>query len=375
MTHLPGVCDAQLDRASESQRRRVERLGGQLRWVRRVPHDTQALAAATGELVDGGAELVLTLGASSMVDDGDILPASIQAAGGRLEQVGMPVDPGNLLVLGSVRGVPTVGVPGCARSPKRNGFDMVLERLFAGREVRAPDIRGMGVGGLLAEIPSRPSPRLGEPSERPARVAAIVLAAGRSTRMGSQNKLLARIDGRPMVTHVVDRLLSCPVDPVLVVVGHEHAAVERALRGRPVKMVDNPDYRDGLSTSVRAGMAELDPTVDGALVALGDMPFIGHATLGHLLAAFDPEADSIVVPVRDGRRGNPVLFSRSFFGAMASLTGDRGAKPIIDAHPDAVVEVSVEEEGVHVDVDTPEALAAVGRRYELETTLSTSSDG
>lgn len=135
---------------------RLARLDVALDPVVRVPHETGALAAA---LANAGGDLVLILTGSATSDPDDVAPAAIRAAGGRVERFGMPVDPGNLLVLGSLGGRPVVGLPGCARSPALNGADWVLERLICGIPVTDTDIARMGVGGLLKEIPSRPRPR------------------------------------------------------------------------------------------------------------------------------------------------------------------------------------------------------------------------
>src|SRR4029453_16659208 len=148
-------------------------------------------------------------------------------AGGRIEHLGMPVDPGNLLLVAAARGRPVVGAPGCARSPKENGFDWVLMRLLAGLEVPRTAITGMGVGGLLMEIVTRPQPRAELPAATGRRIAAVVLAAGRSTRMGGPNKLLAEIAGRPLLRIVVEEALASRAKPVIVVVGHQRAEVEK----------------------------------------------------------------------------------------------------------------------------------------------------
>ncbi len=103
--------------------------------------------------------MVIVFGASALCDFDDVIPAAIRAAGGEVLRAGMPVDPGNLLVLGRLGETPVIGAPGCARSPKENGFDWVLDRLIAGLDVTSDDIAGMGVGGLLMEIPTRPQPR------------------------------------------------------------------------------------------------------------------------------------------------------------------------------------------------------------------------
>jgi molybdenum cofactor cytidylyltransferase len=127
-----------------------------------VPHETQALAEAI-EQVEPESDLVIVFGASAITDRRDVIPAAIESAGGAIEQFGMPVDPGNLLLLGKTRsGKAVLGAPGCARSPKENGFDWVLDRLLADVPVMPQDIRRMGAGGLLMEIVSRPQPRGGE---------------------------------------------------------------------------------------------------------------------------------------------------------------------------------------------------------------------
>lgn len=367
LTELPGVAASQLDRAERTQVARLQHVQAQLQRSLRVPHTHQALAEAVRTVLDDGVELVLMLGASAMVDVGDVLPATIETLGGTLQQVGMPVDPGNLLVLGEKDGVPIVGVPGCARSPKRSGFDNVLERLAARLPVDAHRIRSMGAGGLLSEIPSRPRPRAHEPRPRPARLAAVVLAAGRSTRMGAKNKLLERIDGVPMVRRVVDQLLETSLDPVFVVLGHEHERVSAALEGRAVKKVRNPDYREGLSTSLRAGISALDDEVDGVLVALGDMPFVSSEHIEKLIADVDPDKpETLRVPVRGGRPGNPVLFGARYFIELCERTGDRGARALIDQHSDVVEWVTMDDDAIYLDVDTPEALAALTGRRDVD---------
>src|SRR5262249_47827061 len=183
--------------------------------------------------LQAGAELVLVFGASAIADRRDVIPAAIEAAGGAVEHFGMPVDPGNLMLIGELAGRPVLGAPGCARSPKENGFDWILARLLAGLPVSRADITGLGVGGLLMEIVTRPQPREA-PREAPPperrRIAAIVLAAGRSTRMGS-NKLVAELNGKPLVRIAAEQALASRADPVIVVTGHEPERVEKALAG------------------------------------------------------------------------------------------------------------------------------------------------
>jgi molybdenum cofactor cytidylyltransferase len=336
---------------------------------RRVPHEEKALAASVKELLSLGAEMVIVFGASAIADRRDVIPAAISGIGGAIEHFGMPVDPGNLLLIGSAGGVPVLGAPGCARSPVENGFDWVLMRLLAGLKVTRAELMGMGVGGLLMEIVTRPQPRT-EPapeksSKRDHKVAAIVLAAGRSMRMGTINKLIAEIGGKPLVRIAAEQALASRAQPVIVVTGHERERVEAALAELPVRFVNNPDFADGLGTSLRAGIAAVPPDAEAAIVCLGDMPQVDTGLIDKLIAAFDPERGAlVVVPTFDGRRGNPVVWSRRFFRDLMSISGDIGARHLIGTYAEAVVEVPVAGEAALTDVDTPESFSAVKAEIE-----------
>jgi molybdenum cofactor cytidylyltransferase len=185
-------------------------------------------------------------------------------------------------------------------------------------------------------------------------VAAIVLAAGRSTRMGAENKLLADLGGRPMVRVVAEAALASRARPVLVVTGHQQGDVRTALAGLDLGFVANPDFAEGLSTSLKAGIAAVPAACDGALVLLGDMPRIEASHLDRLIEAFAPGA--IVVPVHEGRQGNPVLWPRSLFAEIMQLQGDAGAKGRIAAHRERVREVDVGTNAIFADVDTPDEM-------------------
>ena len=200
------------------------------------PHDQGALAQPRiDELLGGGAELVIVFGASAIADRRDVIPAALEKVGGRIEHFGMPVDPGNLLMIGSARGCAVLGAPGCARSPKENGFDWVLMRLLAKLPVPREAITGMGVGGLLMEIVTRPQPRSESTAPHEKRIAAVVLAAGRSTRMGGPNKLLAEIARRPLIRIAAEAALASRAGPVIVVAGHQRDEIAKAVAGLPVR--------------------------------------------------------------------------------------------------------------------------------------------
>jgi molybdenum cofactor cytidylyltransferase len=363
-TQLPGLADKVIEKTLRVTADRLAASGAAIVAERRVPHEPAALSRAIAEVLAAGAELVLIFGASAIADRRDVIPAAIEASGGTIEHFGMPVDPGNLLLVGDLQGRPVLGAPGCARSPKENGFDWVLVRLLAGLPVSRADISRMGVGGLLMEIVTRPQPRTEPAFAAGKQVAGIVLAAGQSRRMGGPNKLLAEIRGKPLVRHVTEQVLASHAAPVVVVTGHQRERIEAALAGLDVRFAHNPDFDDGLSTSVRTGIAALPPEADAAIVCLGDMPSIDAGHIDRLIATFDPAKGApIVVPTFEGQRGNPVVWARRFFPELSALQGDVGARHLIGTYADAVVEVPLES-AVLVDVDTPDALAAA--KAELE---------
>jgi molybdenum cofactor cytidylyltransferase len=367
-TLLPGLAPKVIDKTLRITEARIAPAGATIVAEKRVPHEQAALARAIDEVRAAGAELVIVFGASAIADRRDVIPMAVETAGGEIEHFGMPVDPGNLMLVGRIAGQPVVGAPGCARSPKENGFDWVLMRLLAGLPVTRADITGMGVGGLLMEIVTRPQPRAEEPPKAPKKqqhVAAVVLAAGRSTRMGAVNKLIAEIGGKPLVRIAAEQALASRASPVIVVTGHERDKVEAALADLPVRVVHNPDYADGLGTSLKTGIAAVPADADGAIICLGDMPQVDARLIDKLLAAFDPEKGAlVVVPSIEGRRGNPVVWSRRFFPDLMAVQGDIGARHIIASYVEAVVEVPVAGDAALTDVDTPESLSAVKAEIE-----------
>ena len=364
-TSLPGTKPSLLDKNRTAIAERLAALGSTLVSERRVAHDTEALREAIAEAVD--LNPILVFGASAITDRRDVIPAAIEAAGGTVSHFGMPVDPGNLLLLGSLGGRTVIGLPSCARSPKLNGFDFVLWRVLAGLPVGKTAIAGMGVGGLLTEIPSRPQPRDERPAGHLPRIAAIVLAAGLSSRMGS-NKLLEEVHGKPLIRHAVEAALGSAAAPVLVVTGNAGDMVRRALSNLPVLFVDNPDFSKGLSASLKCGVRAVPADCDGAIVLLGDMPDVSSALIDKLIASFDPSEDrAICVATRHGGRGNPVLWARRFFPEMLAIEGDVGARQVIGQYAELVCEVEAGDDAPLTDIDTPEALSAYRAAKEAVT--------
>ena len=356
ITRMPQTKPSIIAKSEESMRERIGSLGGELSAVRVVPHGIAEVTAAIAEMRALACDPILVFGASAIVDRGDVIPMALAKAGGEVLHLGMPVDPGNLMMFGALGHVPVIGVPSCARSPKLNGFDWVLARVMADVPVAREDIMDMGAGGLLAEIPTRPTPREGKPKpQRAPRVAAVVLAAGKSSRMGA-NKLLADFGGQPMIRRTVAAMRQA-ADETIVVTGRDADDVRAALEGLPVRFVHNPHFAEGLSTSLRAGIEALSPDTDAAVIALGDMPLVTAEAVRRLIAAYSPaEHRSLIVPVFKGERGNPVLWGRQHFDALKQLSGDKGARALFDQYADEIVEVAMADGAVLTDADTPEAL-------------------
>lgn len=362
-TRLAGQKEELFAKTERVTQARLARLGLKVNRAEVLPHDTALLAERLAAATE---DLILIVGASAIADRRDVIPAAVTAAGGEVERLGMPVDPGNLLCLarlgGSMGSRPVIGLPGCARSPKRNGLDMVLERLAAGLPVNSAAIARMGVGGLIDEIPERPAPRLNAdaPENKRGPIGAIILAAGQSRRMGPRNKLLIEVNGQPLLTHVVRAVHAAGLPPPLVVTGCEAEQVRAALAGLPVRFAHNPHFAEGLSTSLRAGLDAAPESWAGALICLGDMPEVTPETLKALTAAFNPANNaSICAPTHNGKRGNPVLWGRQHFARLKALSGDVGAKHLLAELGDQVAEVETPSPGVLTDVDTPEALEAL----------------
>jgi len=355
-TRLPALKPSVMDKTLDALAGRLRASGSSIIEELRVDHHERDVSAAIGKLLPQS-DMVIVFGASAISDIDDVIPAAIRIAGGRIEHFGMPVDPGNLMLIGDISGKPVLGAPGCARSPAENGFDWILQRLLAGRRVTADEITGMGVGGLLMEIGTRPRPR--EEIARRPKFAAILLAAGQSRRMGS-NKLLAELGGKPLIRQLAEVAEASMAQIVLAVTGHDAERVERVLSGAGVKFVRNVNYERGMGTSLAAGLATLSDDIDGAVILLGDMPGITTNMIDRLLEAAASQAPMpIVMATANGVRGNPVVLPRRHFAALRKLDGDEGARRLIAEHGDEVVTVELGDAAAS-DLDTPEALAAAG---------------
>ncbi len=191
----------------------------------------------------------------------------------------------------------------------------------------------------------------------------IVLAAGLSSRLG-RNKLLLPMGLKPIIVWTTENALASPLDEVIVVTGHQHLAVEEVVGHFPVRTVYNPDYAKGQSTSLIAGVRAASPWTECFVFFLGDQPLIGPETVMPLLNRFRQTDALLVVPEFAGKRGNPVVVSTKLRKELLSLTGDAGARGLLEAHADAVETVEVFDPAVRMDVDREEDYDACLKVFE-----------
>lgn len=290
LTTLPGIRDKTLTAAANVTRARVEALGGEISAEHRCAHDIGSLERTLTKALAGGVNMVLIIGASATVDRRDVAPSALHKAGGIIDHFGMPVDPGNLLLLGHVGAVPVVTLPGCARSPKPNGLDWVLARLAADVPIKPKDIMRMGAGGLLKDLGGHASgaawPAITTPNVVP-HAAAIVLAGDGD---GAQ---------------AVETALAAGLEPLVVVASSASDAAEENLPPCDIRLLredDNP---------FAAGLAALPEDVDAALV-FAEGATISVADVGHMLKALDPEEGRAIVTT-----GDSCLIHSSHFGATS----------------------------------------------------------
>ncbi len=361
-TSLPVLKQSTMDKTRNILADRLVASGSSIVEELRIEHNVGAVSSAILALKDN-CDLIVLFGASAITDIEDVIPSGLVQAGGRIEHFGMPVDPGNLLLLGAMDDLPIIGAPGCARSPRENGFDWILQRLLADISVSREDIEGMGVGGLLMEIHSRPQPRQ-QTSAKKGPVHALVLAAGQSRRMGPSNKLLAEINDKSLVRKVVETALESEISGVTVITGHEAERVKGELAGLDVKFAHNEDFASGLASSLRCGVRALLQDCSAALVLLADMPHITGSMINQMIATFESgEPSTIIQAASSGKRGNPVLWSSQYFDELCEISGDVGARHLIGKYSDQVIAVELGEAAA-LDIDTLAELSAQGGKQE-----------
>lgn len=349
-TRLSATKESMLEKTQRITAERLTSRGAALDADYRCPHDSVAVQDSLREALTAGVDWIFMIGASAISDRADVIPEAIVNCGGQIDRYGIPVDPGNLLLLAHHGSTRIIGLPGCARSARYNGLDMIIDRLACNVVISDAWLNGLSVGGLLNEVADRPEPRSAASGQQ--RVSALLLAAGSSRRAGSINKLLAPYRGSAMITQVARTLKRSAVQRVLAVTGFEHERVSTALTEAQCEHHHNPKYASGMASSLVAGLSQLTDC-DAVIVCLGDMPHVSPASLDALIAAYQDHEDKLIfVPVYQGQRGNPVLFTQAFFDTLLSLEGDIGARRLLREYPDQVLEVDVPDKGILQDYDT-----------------------
>jgi molybdenum cofactor cytidylyltransferase len=182
-------------------------------------------------------------------------------------------------------------------------------------------------------------------------LSAILLAAGESKRMGKPKQLMP-LGQSTMLEQAIDNLLNSAVDEIIVVLGHRAEEITKTIAAKPVKIIVNPNYRQGMSTSIIAGLILVDPQAQAVMLALGDQPLVNSQTINRLIDEFHNHDKGIAVPTYQGRRGHPIIFAIKYKPKLLKLKGDIGGREIIKQHPDDILEVAVDSESVITDIDT-----------------------
>lgn len=405
-TTLPGTSTKLLEKTVQITRDRLHARAASLISSSDCAHESQSLATVLNALIKSPdcqtGDWILLAGASAISDSNDIIPSAVRQLGGVIDRFGIPVDPGNLLMTGQLNTHAVIGLPGCARSPKLNGFDRFLDRLSCGLALEESWINSLAVGGLLNEIPERPQPRSALPklknaensqtSDKTGKMTAVVLAAGQSSRFGTDNKLLAVWNGKPVLRQTLDALTASDIDEILLVTGYEREQVIDTLpqlqadangeahtatysndagRERPLTVIHNSHFTEGLASSLRSAIsflsirdkpAEIEHS-QAVMVCLGDMPAITTSTYDQLIAAWraacaadKASADCAFIPSYRERIGNPVILTASLFDNLLSLRGDSGARKLLASSPGIVKQIAVNDAAVLLDIDTPAEL-------------------
>jgi len=357
-TRQPDTAERLLAKSACVQAKRLAPFGATMTALPVADHTVPALTEAIFDAAAQAPDLILIEGAVAICDRHDVLPSALLAAGGQVLRYGMPTEPGNLILLGHVRGHLVIGLPGCARSPALNGLDRVLARWAAGLPVAAEDLLALGVGGLLAPRPGRA--RRSPHADAVPNLAALLLAAGSSNRMGGPNKLLLPWrDDLSLVEASAAAADTLPLRQRLAVLSRDADRVAPRLAPLGFDSVINRNSpTGGQASSLVLGLSALDPTVDAVLVMLGDMPSVRPDTLSALTAAFRAAPQvAAVQPVHGGRRGNPVLIARRLFAQLMQLTGDQGARGVLSALGDDLILLPVDDPGILTDIDDPDSYA------------------
>jgi len=326
---------------------RLEALNSKLYKVSTCKHDSLLISKNIKVMTKEKIDILLILGASAIVDINDKIPEAIKLCKGKIIRFGMPVDPGNLLLLGKIKNISVIGLPGCARSPNINGFDWVLERLIANYKITNNDISDMGVGGLLKTQNKK------KKLNKNYNFNNIILAAGQSKRMKKNNKLLMKYKDQSILSHVITASSKSKATKTIIVLGHQNELIEKHINDLDIIVANNSTYKKGLSSSLKKGISALPEDCDAAIIMLADMPKIKPELINNLIDNYDPLNNKcIVAPSYKGKRGNPILIGRKFFPDILNLQGDMGAKNILDKNSNNIYFIPQSDSSILIDIDT-----------------------
>lgn len=352
-TRLPSLKETVLDKTFEVTRQRLQQRGSLLLLERRCKHNTQALSTSIKDVMKQAPDCLIITGASAISDRADVIPQSIELAGGSVQRFGIPIDPGNLLLLAEIKGTTVLGAPGCARSPKDNGLDRVLDRLVCELPVHNDWLNTLSIGGLLDEDVTRPALRQeASPVHSGAaqlRIGAFVLAAGHARQVAGKShstSIRSPLDvwqGKPIVEHVLSQLDQTEFERTLVVTGQNNSDIADLSLKDTTILINNPDWEKGLGYSIAAGVRQL-LDCDAIMVFLGNAPPVSTSTVEQLRQHYLAHPETrMLVPSHRGKPGNPVLISNVFFDSLLALRGDSGARFIQRCYPDSVKYLAVDD--------------------------------
>ncbi len=344
---------------SNVTRNRLEALDCSLNEEKLIRHDFEVLRSEIRSSIESGIDILLISGASAIIDRSDYIPKAILSEGGEIIQYGLAVDPGNLLLVGKIGKTAIIGMPGCARSPKLNGFDWVLQLLMADIPVVKEELAQMGAGGLLMEIASRPLPRAlaKNVNKQEKKIMGIILAAGNSTRMGKDNKLLKNIDGSPLIRNIALEITKSDLDSCSIVLGYQSDKVADVIKDLNINLILNPLWKEGQASSLKAALNSLTSSYSDLLIMLGDLPGIKSGHINRIIEehlSSENRSSKITIPSFKGETGHPVIWGRSFFHDLSYLEGDVGGRVLFDQHPAAINLIEMDDPSVVTDTDTPE---------------------
>ena len=324
---------------------RLDALNSKLYKVCTCQHGSSEISKNIKVMTKEKIDIILILGASAIVDIHDKIPEAIKLCKGKIIRFGMPVDPGNLLLLGKIKNTPVIGLPGCARSPNINGFDWILERLIADNKITNNHISDMGVGGLLKTQNKNIKKKFN--------ISNIILAAGQSKRMKRNNKLLMNYKDQSILKHVITAASKSKANNTIIVLGYQNELIEQNINDLNIIVATNSTYKKGLSSSLKTGISALPEDCDAAIIMLADMPKIKPEVINNLIDNYDPSNNKwIVAPSYKGKRGNPILISRKFFPDILNLKGDIGAKNILDKNTNNICVIPQRDSSILIDIDT-----------------------